>query len=92
MEKITALLMTEIETEDGTRLGRLYDLRCSGEPEHGLAAKDRPITELVYGTTGLWEVLGLKEPNVRTIPWRSVRSIERGRIIVASTRQSDSSS
>ena len=88
---MTDLLMAEIETEDGTRLGRLYDLRSAGEPEHGLAAKDRPITELVYGTAGLWEVLGLKKPNVRTIPWRSVRSIERDKIIVASKRQSDSS-
>jgi len=84
MEKITEILLTEIETENGKRLGRLFDVRCAGEPEHGLTNEGRPITELVYGTTGLWEVLGLKKVNVKTIPWKAVKSIEPGKIVVES--------
>ena len=84
MEKITEILLTEIETANGKRLGRLFDIRCAGEPEHGLANEDRPITELVYGTTGLWEVLGLKKVEVKSIPWAAVKSIEPGKIVVES--------
>lgn len=84
MEKITDILMCEVVTEGGRRLGRLYDLRCAGEPEHGTPNRDRTVTELVYGTPGLWEVLDLKHIDTQTIPWSAVKSIERNKIIVRS--------
>ena len=82
MEKITDILFSEVETESGDRLGRLYDLRCEGEPEFGIPNEDRTVTELIYGTTGLWEVLGLKKLDRKSVSWKAVKSIEPGRIVV----------
>jgi hypothetical protein len=82
MEKVTDILLCEVETEDGRSLGRLFEVRSDGEPEHGVTNKDRPITELIYGATGLWEVLGLKKANFKSIPWKAVKKIELGKIIV----------
>jgi hypothetical protein len=82
MEKITDILFCEIENEDGRRLGRLYDLRSDGEPEHGLSKEQRLVTEIIYGTTGLWEMLGLKKTDFKTISWKAVRKIESGKIII----------
>jgi len=83
MEKITDIIFLKIETESGKKLGRVFDVRCHGEPEHGLTNRERTADEIVYGTRGLWEVLGLKKPEVDTIPWSAVKSIEQGKIIVA---------
>lgn len=83
MEKITDILFCEVESDDGRRLGRLFDVRCAGEPEHGLTNEDRPITELVYGGRGLLEMLGFKQTDLKTMPWSSVKEIKPGKIIIA---------
>ena len=83
MRKITELLSLELESDMGKKLGRVYDIRSHGEAEHGIKLKERAVDEIVYGTAGLWEVLGLKKPEVRTIPWSAVLKIEPRKIIVA---------
>lgn len=83
MRKITDLLSVELESDKGKRLGRVYDIRSHDDAEHGIKVKERTADEIVYGTAGLWEVLGLKKPEVRTIPWSAVMKIEPGKIIVA---------
>jgi sporulation protein YlmC with PRC-barrel domain len=83
MEKITDLQLLKIVTEDGRHLGHVFDLRSQGVPEHGLSSKERIITEIVYGTIGLWERLGLKQSKTKTLAWQAVIAIKDRKIIVA---------
>jgi hypothetical protein len=85
VEKITDILFAEIVSEDDTKLGHVFDLRSAGEPEHGLENKNREITEIIYGTRGFWETLGIKETELNVAKWSSVRKIEDGRIIISDT-------
>src|SRR5215210_1691618 len=82
MEKITQLLFCEVVSQDGECLGRVFDIRCQGEPEHGFANQDRIVSELLYGTRGLLELVGLRKTSVQSVAWRSVQRIEDGKIIV----------
>ena len=82
MEKITQLLFSEVVSQDGERLGRVFDVRCQGEPEHGDSREERAASELVYGKRGLLEVLGFKKAAGKRVGWAAVRRIERGRIVI----------
>jgi sporulation protein YlmC with PRC-barrel domain len=82
MEKITKLLGAKVVNEEGMSLGRVIDLRSDGDPEHGIAHKDRPITELLYGRNGLLQMLGLRTAEVKIIPWSSVKTFSSRRIVV----------
>jgi sporulation protein YlmC with PRC-barrel domain len=82
MEKITQLLSLKVETEKGEYLGRVVDVRSDGDPDHGLRNKDRAITELLYGTRGFLEVIGLRRTDVKLVPWKAVKKFGRGRIVV----------
>ena len=73
----------KIVTKGGRNLGRVFDLRSRGAPEHGLNHKGREINEIVYGTIGLLELLGLKQAGAETVAWESVIEIKDGTIIVA---------
>jgi hypothetical protein len=85
IEKITDILFAEVESEDGEKLGRVFDFRSAGEPEHGIENKNREITEILYGTRSFWEMLGLKETKLNVAGWSSVRKIEDGKIIISET-------
>lgn len=87
MEKISEVLYSTIEDEEGRQLGRLFDLRSDGEPEHGISNQSRPITEIVYGVRGFWEMIGLRKPTPITIPWSSVVKIDGGKIIVSQNNE-----
>ena len=89
MEKVTHILASEVMSENGKRLGRVFDLRSEGEPEHGAPANNRVITELLYESHGLLERLGLKRRVAKSIPWRSVRRVE-GKTLVVAGIESDS--
>jgi hypothetical protein len=82
IEKITDFLFAEIESEDGTKLGHVFDLRSKGEPEHGFENEDREITEILYGTRSFLETLGWKETELKKVAWSEVKKIEDGKIIV----------
>jgi sporulation protein YlmC with PRC-barrel domain len=82
MEKVTQLLFCEVVSENGERLGRVFDIRCYGEPEHGIANQERTVRELLYGTRGLLELIGLRKTSFQSVAWESVRGIEDGKIIV----------
>jgi sporulation protein YlmC with PRC-barrel domain len=82
MEKITQLLFCEVVTQDGERLGRVFDVRCYGEPEHGITNQERTVGELLYGTRGLLELIGLRTTSLQSVAWHSVRGIEDEKIIV----------
>jgi hypothetical protein len=82
MEKITDLLLTKVETKGGKSLGRVFEIRCSGEPEHGFTNESREISEFLCGTSGLLEMLGLKKTVLESVSWSAVQKIEDGKIIV----------
>ena len=82
MEKITDYILVEVETESGKKLGRVFDIRSEGEPEHGLTVKDRPFDFVLYGRRGLLETLGIKQTETDLLPWSAVRRIENGKMIV----------
>jgi sporulation protein YlmC with PRC-barrel domain len=88
MEKITQLLFCEVVSQDGERLGHVFDIRCQGEPEHGFTHQDRIVSELLYGTRGLLELIGLRKTSVQSVAWQSVQRIEDGKIIVDVTDKS----
>jgi sporulation protein YlmC with PRC-barrel domain len=83
IEKITDILFCEIETEDGVKLGRVFDVRSEGEPEHGFPNKERKISELLYGMRSFLETLGFKETELERVAWSEIVKIEDGIIIVA---------
>jgi hypothetical protein len=82
IEKITDILFCEVEREDGTKLGHVFDLRSGGEPEHGFENETREITEILYGARSFWETLGLKETELERAAWSDVKKIEGGKIII----------
>ena len=81
-QTITDLQHLKIYTQSGIYLGRVFDLRSSGLPEHGETHTERVIDRLVYGKLGLLERLGLKQSQADTVSWSSVSKIEAGKIIV----------
>lgn len=82
LKKVSEFQFLRVESEDGKFLGHVFDLRSSGEPEHGLTREKRVVTELVYGKMGLLARLGLDEADATTLPWESVKEISEGKIIV----------
>ena len=82
MEKITDILFAEIETENGKKLGRVFDIRSAGEPEHGFAHDERDASVLLYGTRGLLEMLGFKETRLDGVSWDDIIKIEDRKIVI----------
>jgi sporulation protein YlmC with PRC-barrel domain len=78
------LLGTKVVTESGKGLGRVYDVRAE------LGPRSLRVTGLCVGTSAFLERLGIGAPEssmrVRThdtVPWSAVRSVGRGRVVVA---------
>jgi hypothetical protein len=82
MEKITDILMARVFSEDGEYLGRVFDVRSPGEPEHGEPNTTRVVGELLYARRGLLELLGLRKTKVRTAAWKSVKKLDRKGIVI----------
>jgi sporulation protein YlmC with PRC-barrel domain len=82
MKRVTELQFMEVVTEDGRKLGHVFDIRSPGPPEHGIDHKERVVTELVYGKLGLLDRLGIREAEPTTIPWKSVVEIKDRKVVV----------
>lgn len=82
MEKITDILFSEVEDEDGRSYGRVFELRSKGDPEFGEVSKNRAIDALLCGTTGLLQQFGFDARNVSEFDWDSIVEIKTGKIIV----------
>ena len=82
MEKITDILFCEVENEDGKNLGHVFEFRSAGDPEHGEFARERKVTEILYGKRALLESLGLKAPIIKSFDMSRVKKIQRGKIII----------
>jgi len=84
MEKITDILFSKVEDENGRSFGRVLELRSDGDPEHGEVSKSRSIDTLLCGTTGLLQQFGFDARNVSVFDWDSIVEIKPGKIIVRS--------
>ncbi|PYT01616.1 MAG: hypothetical protein DMF63_01860 [Acidobacteria bacterium] len=82
MEKISQILWKKVVNEEGMYLGRVLDLRSAGDPEHGIPHDDRVVTELAYGRNGLLQFLGLRQADVKIVPWTAVKQFSRGQVVL----------
>ena len=78
--KLTDFEMLEVVSEDGRRLGHLFDLRAHGRQTAGTTMG--PVDQVVYGTMGLLERLGVRRLPGRTFDWDQVIAIRDGKIVV----------
>jgi sporulation protein YlmC with PRC-barrel domain len=76
MKTICDLQFLEVVSDRGEKLGRVFELRSDGIPEHGIMHPYRRITQLVYGKTGLMERLGLRQAQACIVSWSAVVSID----------------
>ena len=82
MEKITDIIAARVFSEDGKCLGRVFELRSPGEPEHGEPSATRVVGELLYARRGLLELLGLRKTKVLSVEWKSVKKFDRKGIVI----------
>jgi len=78
--KVSRLELLELRTQDGRRLGHVFDLRLHAG--QGPDAWPDEVDSLVYGTLGLLERLGLRSARTKTLPWREVVGVRDGALIV----------
>lgn len=71
-----------VVTEDGTRLGRVFEIRSPGRAETEPTHADRPVDCLLCGRRGLLERLGWKEHDALAIPWSSVVALDAHAVVV----------
>jgi len=71
-----------VETEQGDKLGHVFDLRCDGAPTRGRSRDSANVVALVYGTVGLLERLGLRSARECELRWRDVVALRDGSVIV----------
>jgi sporulation protein YlmC with PRC-barrel domain len=61
--------------EDGSRFGRVFELRVRADAGRQQGAADAPIESLLCGRPGLLERLGWRQRTLHAIPWASVDRI-----------------
>jgi sporulation protein YlmC with PRC-barrel domain len=71
-----------VVTEDGTRLGHVFEIRSPGRAETEPTHDARTVGYLLCGKRGLLERLGWKEPDALAIPWSSVVAVSAERVVV----------
>ena len=69
-------------TEDGRRLGHVFEIRSPGRAETQPTYDARRVDCLLCGRRGLLERLGWKEPDALAVPWSSVVALHAHAIIV----------
>ena len=71
-----------VVTENGHRLGHVFEIRSPGRAETEPTYDARTVDCLLCGRRGLLERLGWKEPDALAIPWSSVVALHAHAIIV----------
>jgi sporulation protein YlmC with PRC-barrel domain len=71
-----------VVTEDGHRLGHVFEIRSPGRAETEPTHDARRVDCLLCGRRGLLERLGWKEPDALAIPWSSVVALHAHAVIV----------
>jgi hypothetical protein len=80
--KLSDFELLEVVTEDGRRLGRVFDLRVHGRPTTQWKPPEMRIDAVVYGTLGFLERVGVRKASSQTIGWDQVVALRPGKIIV----------
>jgi hypothetical protein len=81
--KLSDFELLEVVTEDGRRLGRVFDLRVHGRPTTKWKPPEMAIDAVVYGTLGFLERVGVRKASSQTIGWDQVVALRPGEIVVA---------
>lgn len=74
--------LLEVVAEDGRSLGRVFDLRAHGRPTTRSRQESARIDDIVYGTLGLLERLGIRSAKSHVLPWKQVVAVEAKRLVV----------
>jgi len=74
----STLVQLCVETADGHRLGRVFDLCCSWQ-----AGRACVVDEVFCGSSGLLERLGFTQSHLHAVPWSRVQQLEHDVIVVA---------
>jgi sporulation protein YlmC with PRC-barrel domain len=82
MNRLSPLEDMKVMTEDGSHLGRVFEVRSPGKAETEPTYAQRPVECLLCGRRGLLERLGWKEPDALAIPWKDVLALESHAVIV----------
>jgi hypothetical protein len=82
MKRLAWLEDTPVVTEDGGRLGRVFEIRSPGAAETEPGRAQRVVDSLLCGRRGLLERLGWKEPDARVVPWSAVVAADAHEILV----------
>jgi sporulation protein YlmC with PRC-barrel domain len=89
MEKITDILFCEVQTETGKKLGRVFDIRSEGEPDHGVTNRSRDLDFMLCGESGLFQRLGFKEKELICVPFSEIKEFGDGKIIVSEVSEEE---
>jgi hypothetical protein len=84
MKGLAQLEDMRVITEDGMRLGRIFEIRSPGKAETEPTYAERPIECLLCGRRGWLERLGWVQRTPRAIPWSSVVGLRDGALLVKS--------
>ena len=76
LRRLTQLDDLPVLGEDGQHLGRVFEIRSPGVAETEPTRDARDVDCLLCGRRGLFERLGWKQVNPRTVPWSAVRAID----------------
>jgi sporulation protein YlmC with PRC-barrel domain len=71
-----------VVTEDGKRLGEVFEIRSPGAAETEPTWDARPVQCLLCGHAGLLERLGWKQRTPRLVPWERVLAVRGSDILV----------
>jgi sporulation protein YlmC with PRC-barrel domain len=82
MKRLSSLEGMHVTTEDGARLGRVFEIRSPGKAESEPTCSERRVDGLLCGRRGLLERLGWKEPDAHTVPWSDVIAVRERDILV----------
>ena len=82
MNRLAHLEDKPVVAEDGSRLGRVFEIRSPGRAEHEPTYAYRPVECLLCGRLGLLERLGWKQRTPRKVPWRAVLAVRAKDILV----------
>ena len=82
MKGLARLEDMPVVTEDGTRLGRIFELRSPGRAETEPTYTERPVEYLLCGERGWLERLGWIQRRPRMIPWSAALDMRDGALLV----------
>ena len=82
MNRLARLEDMPVIAEDGTRLGRVVEIRSPGQADVEPTYAHRPVESLLCGRPGLFERLGWTPHEPQIVPWRDVLAVHARRIVV----------